>query len=834
MTVRSIELYPTCDIHLLLEGPGVPAAPTTYQLEVRDYNDSTENLSALIDRTKYTDNNPAIATVSATGLITPVAVGETFCRIRHTDTDAGPPAKTFVSEIVVRIRVHQRLESLWLGNNRATLFRDESSYVLSVYGLFDDGTIGDISSHPYLTFDSAAPTQVEVNNTDDRGRLTGRAVTGASPVRVAVLFRLLSDEIDVSVVPPLSTTRPLLERIHGAGPPADRRNILFLAEGFPQGQRQLFRRIVTLLKDGLFTSSLHAPYGDLKDRFNVWMAFDPSPEEGISAGDLVVQTGTGTLGVGIGAPVSYLKKAPVAGNYDLRELVLRVGLPDRYRPIPTTRAAAETAWASTVAGTDFSAAKVEEDVVAAWLRLAGYHLLQARDSLLGIMNGVRYGDRGSTRVDPAATPDRVMHWYLADAPPHHLGVDRRRMARPWNPLSLRDSYIASLRPVGGGADVTGVWVGDGRDSQLVVFLVYSAFDGGTARSVGVRMSTSQNTRYTELHIAGRRADHSVPEIEVLTGLGTLLRSSLDEMVSVLAHELAHVFALNDEYEGESYAGTHDVLREDDISAREDIESKANLIHHFAVAKPPGDHGIIDIDRVKWTRWHRIERCSVLTEDPVVLGGGRLRIRIAPGDRAKWDTPSMHNFEVFLRARDINPADFDLEGPLKILEFQADGSLILATTSTDVFSAGDVLYLPRVERGERLTIFHPDVLLDLKAFEEPFALKADPSEPNSGPAYPPAHALEPNFKPRHPAFVVGVYEGGGTYNSRVYRASGACKMRETDRAVLIEKPRPPVGEGQPAAEPARPVKRFVPFCYVCRYAMVNALDPALLADLPYPE
>src|SRR5688572_14979474 len=99
MTVQSIELYPTCDIHLLLEGPG---APTLYQLEVRDYQ-SGDNLSALAARTAYTDNDPAIATITATGRITPVAVGETFCRIRHTDTDPAPPNQVFVSEIIVRI-----------------------------------------------------------------------------------------------------------------------------------------------------------------------------------------------------------------------------------------------------------------------------------------------------------------------------------------------------------------------------------------------------------------------------------------------------------------------------------------------------------------------------------------------------------------------------------------------------------------------------------------------------------------------------------------------------------------------------------------------------------
>lgn len=840
MTVRNIELYPTCDVHLLLEGPG---APTAYQLEVRDLERTQDNLSGLVARTAYTDIDPAIATVSATGLISPVAVGETLCRIRHTDADPAPPREVFVSEIIVRIRVHRRLETLWLGNNRVTVFKDESNYVLSVYGAFEDGTIGDISSHPYLTFSSADATKVEVDNAGDRGRVTGKAVTGGNPVKIKVAFAALSDEIDAFVAPPLSTLRRILERIHGAGPVGERRNILFLSEGFTAAQQPLFRRIVTLLKDELFASRLNSPYDQLKDRFNVWMGFDPSGEEGTTAGEFVVKTGTGLLGVDIAEPLSRISESPaIPDNFSLRELVLRVGLPDRYHPIPTTRAAAEAAWASTVAGTDFSAAKLENDVVAAWLtKLASYHLLQARDSLLGLMNGARYGDRDHRRVDPAAPRESVMHWYQPSDVPHSLHADRRRMARDWNPSTFRNKYLASLRPTGSNSSISDVWVAGGADRDLVIFLVNSAYDGGARSAVGLGISTRQNGRYTQVHVAGNKADHSLPDLDVLS-LPALLGSSLDEMVSVLAHELAHVFGMGDEYEGQSYSGTHDVLVATDVAGRRAIEGWNNLVHHYTIEVAAGGHGIINMARVKWKLWHRIERCSVLTEDPVALGGGRLRIRVRAGDRAKWDTDNMHNIEVYLRSRSINgdavnqpaPAPrWFLEGPLKILEIEADGSLVLASTFVDGFRKDDVLYQPQVEDGKPLTVFHPTVLFNLETLAEPFAMKTDASEANTEPAYPPEHALVPDLNPRFPAYVVGVYEGGGTYNTRVYRASGLCKMRQSGRANVREKPLRLEDHGA-VVEPEGAVIRFVPFCYVCRYIMANTLDPASLERLPYPE
>ena len=494
-----------------------------------------------------------------------------------------------------------------------------------------------------------------------------------------------------------------------------------------------------------------------------------------------------------------------------------------------------------MAGTDYSAAKVEDIVVAKWLTLADYYLLQARDSIVGLMNGARYGERDSNRVSPAAAPSKLMHWYQPEAP-RLLGPDRRRMSRPWNQRAFLDRYLASLRPTGSDADVAGVWRDNGADQDLVVCVANTAYRGGTRSAIGLALSTRQDRRYTQVHRSGREADHSLPDIEILS-LPALVGSSLDNLVSSLAHELAHAFDLGDEYEGSGLSGTHNVLEETDTVGQGQIEEDNNLVHHYTIRKPPGAHGVINIDRVKWTLWHRVALCSVLMADAVALGGGRLRVRVAPADRAKWDTDSMHNFEVYLRSRNINadlvnhpaPAGrWFLEGPLKILEIEADGSLILATTFAADFKKDDILYLPQIADGKPLTVFHPNVLFDLKTIEEPFAVKTDPTEPSTEPAYPPEHALGPDFKPRHAAFVVGLYEGGGTYNTRVYRASGACKMRRTRRTSIKEKPiRLDAAQGL-IVGPEEFVTRFLPFCYVCRYSLVNTLDPTLLEGLPYPE
>jgi len=845
MAVESIDVYPTCDIHLLLDGPG--GVPTAYQLEVRDYANK-DNISGFLLKTTYSDADPTIADVSSTGLITPAAVGETFCRIRHEDMDLTDPdhPKTFLSEIVVRIRVHQGLDSFWIGNNRVTLIVGRDNYVLSVYGVFDDDTIGDISSHPYLTFASTNPAKVEVNNSSDKGRLTGRAVTGGTPVEIRVSFGATTQTVNAFVIPDLAEPRRILERIHGSGRPQDRRNIVFVAEGFTANQKPLFKQIVTLLKDGLFTSALNEPYKVMKDRFNVWLAFEPSPEEGVAPGEPVVRIGSGMLGTATGEPLVYRDKESLAsGNYSLRQLVVQVGLPDRYHPIPTTRDAAKAAWAPIEGSSDFSRTKVEDGVLDAWLALHEYFLLQRRDSFFGLINGYRYGDRFSRQIAPNEPQRPVMQWYQADGDPVSMLADRRRLPRDWRFSHFRDDYLRALREGGSDEDISGVW-----EPGLTIFLVNSALDGGARSDVGIGLSVRQKKQYTELHLSGRTADHAVPETEVLMPFPTLLGSSLEEMVAVLAHELAHSLGLGDEYEGYRFAGTgtHDELKESDAASRQFIASFENLMHHYTIENTAGEPGQIDMDRVKWRLLHRISRCSVLTDKPVVLAGNQLSVRVAAAEREQWNQARSENADVFLRTRNINadvlerpaenppdPADrWFLEGPLKVQEVKTDGTVVLTGTSVDIFRAGDVLYQPQVENGQPLTVFHPDVLSDLKQFGMPFAKKDDKSKANKEAAYPPDRLAiaAPNFKPRHAAFVVGVYEGGGSYNTRVYRPSGMCKMRKTTRVNVREKA--PFIESGDVVVREREVKQFVEFCYVCRYALVNAVDPTFLVGLPYPD
>jgi hypothetical protein len=849
MGVIRIEVYPTCDIHLLLDGPG--GGPTTFQLLVRDADvqssakaDLTTHASTTITFTSADDGTPVIG-LSGAGLITPVAVGEAFIRIRHAGTDDSDPQhpRPVLSEILVRVRVHPDIDDLWIGNNLATLYKGEDNYVLTVFAHFTDDTIGDVSSHPYLTFSSPQPTRVRVNDTDDKGRLTGVAVTpAASPVPVSVAYKAISRQVDVWVGPPLSQERPLMECIHG-DPTAERLHVILLAEGFAQSQESLFRHLTGLVVDRLFHSELHAPFPRLKDGFNVWIVFDPSSEEGITPGSPLTRAGAmpGSLsGRPIPLDLGHKVKPAVPGDFDLPALVSRVGLPDRYRPQPATRDQAKAAWAPVMTAADI--ARVETLFLDEWLSMRDHHLMQAKDSRFAIMQGLRHGDQSSQAIDPAAPERRVLSWYNPSSPLRGLNEDRRRMSRLWEPHAVLFKYLESLRPNPAKHPSASLLA----ESGVPVVFANAAYTGGTRTGFATLTSVRHAKRYLDLQLTGRRTDHTPTELVPLPSFADLAGTSVEQLAAVVAHELGHGFSLGDEYDGFDFVGAHDALGAQDLQHRQWIQGWLNLTHLHLVHDPTGGPDDIDIEKVKWRSWHRVRQCSVLTGPVQVVAADHRRAPVKKAERRKWLDAKARGAGVFLRTRQLNADDtsggaFFLKGPLTVAAVEDDGTVVLMGQALGAWNKFDILYEPEMDGAAPLTVFDPVVLRHLSTKPaRPFGLKADVTQGDREPDFPPPAIAQgsPAFSPTDLAFVVGVYEGGGTFNSKVYRASGVCKMRNSavvttlTRPAVIDLSGDPLGQlvlGQPA-----PRQRYVPFCHVCQYALTNLFDPTLLVGLSYPR
>src|SRR6266508_6916645 len=178
MAFQRIEALPTSDIHLLMSHPTKP-----FEMIVWAVIDALTrvNVSSHSATTFHAFGGPypiakvvvANPTTPAAAMLhfTPLKVGETIGRITHADGST-------THELLVRVRVHERVDAFWLGNNEVTLkgrpaptFAGPTNYVLSVYARFSDGTLGDISSHPYLDFSSRDTNVVELTIPAAEGRL---------------------------------------------------------------------------------------------------------------------------------------------------------------------------------------------------------------------------------------------------------------------------------------------------------------------------------------------------------------------------------------------------------------------------------------------------------------------------------------------------------------------------------------------------------------------------------------------------------------------------------------------------------------------------------------
>lgn len=826
MAVGIVLPLSTCDIHLLRTGGG-----NTFQMVVGAVDAATSVFNNVSDSTdtSFVGFDASLVTVTRVGAPSPhllfttagVGAGETIGKITHRDTSVVPNV-TF--EFLVRVRVHASLSSFWIGNNQITIHQGTSNYVLSVYASFADGTRGDITGHPYvrLASNSAAAT------VDNVGRLTGVSV-GTAPIEVRVGATVQT--IDVRVVPPVTTDRPIVRRIHGSGSFSERHNILFLGEGFSNVAD--FDRVASEIKARLMFSVSHSPYNALRDSFNIWTACEPqdhpSPEGGITfALDVKAPTPATPAHVPVGTPVppgSEFPVKPAAGNYSLFELVGIVGVPTPLTPPPANLAQARNTWAALRdfdgVTLSFDGAKLEQTIFDAWLELSDPGPLQAKNSKLGICHASRLGERrGKTIPIP-----RKNNWYLPDAEPRSLAVDKRRQELG----SFRgffNAYLSSLKLAGVGItdpnhDIGVLWAAGGPAEGLACLIVNDGYLGGT-RLLSVGATGAFNAFASSINVHTHLA---------VTQTGTVLNHAPNTgtvphevITTVLSHELAHALNLLDEYEGyEDPVGHASVTNATPFQIQE-IRDSRNLTV-FQDIESRTTPGKIDPSRVKWNL-DRIRLASRLVGPATNSGANSVRVQLRAGDGIRWRQAMTQNQQVFLRhpdlTRDPTTATGRPLGPLTIdaASNLAGDTLVLrgGQVIANAFPAGSILYQPRLDRsGNIQKLIHPSVLADLvtRGLATPPKAYGSPSaciNAVQGPENPPASIT--NFRlPAVASEVVGLFEGGGTFTCRVYRACGSCRMRDFD----------PLARQQ------------IRFCFVCKYMLVNLIDPSVhhVIDALYP-
>lgn len=470
-------VYPTTDIHLVRGGP---------PMKLRLFNARTvyarnwQELTTVTGHT-FTSASNGIVTVGSNGEFNPGATGTTTVRIQRPATSGLTTLRA-----IVRVSVHSEIDRIWTGNNQVTVRKAESNYILSVYARFTDGTVADITGHPYLRY-LANPSLVVV---DPDGRVSGRELTEGTPVYIdlqGLPDTLTPTTVEVTIIDPAEELAPGLLPIYGSKKLTDRRNILLVPEGASGSEMARFKTdIAEKIARRLFRSESHSPFHLLRDSFNLWLATQPSPERGIT----------------VGPPIRIRRSA---------------GEP--FQP-----GAAMT--------------HVPSDLFP----------LQARDSHFGLIYGARLGDPEARTWSITGTPNDLRDWLQPARPCRSIGVDYRRVADPATDpvVSFRTQLDAFLDRLGPDA---AHWKTNGKDAPLVCFLANDDLHGGAYLSdqevavatLGHGAFVLDSLSNPPLHPGRSFWDHE-PRL-------SSQKPSIEHVTSKVSHELGHspVFKLGDEY-----------------------------------------------------------------------------------------------------------------------------------------------------------------------------------------------------------------------------------------------------------------------------------------------
>ena len=779
-----IFLQPSCDIHLVLgagfnngtramnnlrltvfEGnfkqPGPPVPPSN--IITRNY-EIKPVASAAIACDFYPAGQSIVEYHAPSGELRPRAVGEAFVQVRFPDPLPGRQDRHHF--VVARIQVHQTMNGWWFGNNSLSVFKDDTLHhsQVSLYALFDDtppgeGIIGDITGHGYVNLTSQVPAVFEVSTTY-QDRLHGKVV-GSGPLRGEISGLMLNrtDDLAVNVVDFAQAVRPIIRDVDVrlSKPRIEQHNVLFLAEGFRAQDEPLFNGLVRRLAEKLFGNARHSPYNHLKDSFNIWRAFIPSTENGVTMGAQVAARGEAK---GFPFPVK-------DDTGSLLQLTLFVGLPTRADATATVLAL-RNRWNTPnsdaqLAG--FVDANVTDETIKRWQSTGSEGILQARDSFYGLAYGSRAGERVSKVEDvvvdnPATRPfaQRIHLWVIPQVPAQNIDLDWRRYA----PELLYAAIMGGPRPIAiapslgnlvldhirilqidpsskateAGLDLSALWQRDFTGSPgavrreissvgLVCIVVNDVHKG--AANLNLRT-------FAAISLADKQKIQTIPLPSPPAGTRPLNRDvdndlpknphpaqpdfsetiNLSKPVDFLAHEFGHSFALGDEYEG----------KQNGTSAGPLVELSDNLTFRATinVATPAGNVPRIDPEKVKWLRLHRMLKSDAIVTAAQRLSNTQLEITLDASRVSRWTTSE----QVLLRKYkgDIDPlrrqlpivvADDLLELTINAintstgaitLDLRNPGATLPATID---FRAGSVLYTNKRYRAD--AIVGPAVRLD---------------------------------------------------------------------------------------------------------------------------
>jgi len=847
---EDLVVTPHCDMHVAMTGTP-PAKITVFERWTKkdplhpSGEDKTiyelKDVTSSCDFSVFAPYEPpgtrlqAFFSIDSDGNITPSAPGINFIFITHKDIVGREHS------MVVRLQVHNQILGWWFGNSSLTVAKDDlcAHTQVSIYALFSDDAkktdlVGDITGHGYVNLASSNNLVFEPDASKS-GRLWGK--TTGMPATLSGTFLGTTKTIPVKVVD-YKQQRNTLEPVQYVKPFTEAHNMIFISEGFIDSgdDRKRFDRIVTKAVDDLFNKPRHAPYNLLRGSINVFKVFQPSEQHVITIACGISDEDDPNLSKGVRVPYNRKLNASIETAYSPEELIRKVGLPLRKE----TRSVAELKklWTDQfISGYD--PAKVDEPLVNVWKKQRANGILEARDSFFGLNYGRRYADQYSSVTQnplpiPASDTDtqemrdfisRLYEWFYT-GPTRSLIPDPRRHAPQVfknyeaNPNIIIMQYLESLHYIYDPSQHIGPeWVADVNGGSFkpsvgfVAMIVNDGITGGT----NVNKSTFTATSVSKLDVVGFKYESTATEKIMKRNPPNEIPLAIDEVINTVAHEFGHSFNLGDEYE--SFSGDYEMGDYyDNIASISTIKLDAGYKTNRKIIP----------DKVKWFDLLRIELSNPLIEDSS-QAGNNLKIKVDPKYAGKWAEAKKKNKLVNIRnpvkGRQQLPMPADEAHYITALQIvsvdTATGIIMLGganlPASIPVFPKGSFIFVPRRDENGNL-IF----LVEKKVYE---FLKNDPAHKNLPLNANDNHTTVNNgydepkdisgFSPAccDAEKTIGVYEGGNEYTGFQYRPAGNCKMRDSSES----------GDGE--------------FCHVCKYLIVNRVDPQLHDTLDkqyYPE
>jgi hypothetical protein len=788
-----------------------------------------------------------------------------------TANNKGPGAGPPMTE-TIRIHLHTSISSLALTPTTLTVRPaaamrtepEETGYRFTLRALFDDGTMGDLTEHHGVIW---SPDD-HVNNLGQLIIAPGDVVNGL-PIKITAT---LPPELgggtasaNLQIAPPWRDDDPALRQISivpgggwpGTTLPETAPNILFLGDGFVRSDKDktAFEQIVTTMVHHLKTDRLVRPFDILCTSMNFWRAFVPSSTHGISfRNEVYIVDQNGTTKVW---PVPPPERPPPNGDFRVPHLIYAVGLPV---PDDANKSASDlrSDWDALV--DNLPGGRIGNQVIEWWKLLATRGFIEELDNF----PGMAFGSPPAANTAPK-TPTLSLH-------PFRCG---RRGLNSLFALLQSDSKVQ----LAGGARIGALWAGrpPRRDSTIyaagdvvtiadrgdLLFVCTTpgtsaaaepagyatAADGatvadGTAAFVATRLIFDNNAFVVVVSSfpAGRAVNEGgniamstrggTFEISVeLRTMGFALHIEDEDVPAdveasacrVMAHELAHSFFLGDEYIDfdRDFFGTPGVLN---------LQSEADT----------QTNGVLDPQRIRWN-WHRIRKAAVIRDAITPVAAGAFKIPVVPGQAWQFRKDDT----VLLRRRvpgqplgnAYDPNATVVSPALQIAVAPSasatnDYLLVQAAPGVNVnlqpFTPGSIVFQPVPAPSSVRTAAYPYAEIVAKNVRDLIGRRHQPlyRQPTGSDLQeelqnerelqqPKLDGLAPQLPGRPFCFkdkerVVGLYEGGARIARGIFHPTGTCMMRY--------------------------VADTAEFCAVCRYAMVDLINPFhhFQIDLDYDD